>query len=125
MTIEQSLFTALSDSASVAALIGNGDSPTTVRLYPEVAPDEVTRPYAVYSVISAVKPMTFSGRSTLENARIQIDCYSDTYAEARTLSDTILAAVDDGMSLGDNQATTFYEREPRLHRFSLDLSLWE
>lgn len=125
MTVEQTLFTTLSTDANVSALISNSSSPETYRIFPEVAPDEVTKPFIVYSLISAIKPQTFSGRSVLENTRMQIDCYSTSYAQSRALSALVLTAVDENMAVGTNQAISFYEQETQLYRISLDISLWE
>lgn len=127
MAIEESLYTALSGDSDVNALVANGTSPETYRIFPNVAPEAAaqTKPYIVYTLVFGQHAQTFSGRSTLKNARIQVDTYAETYSGARTLADHIYDAVDTNMSIGDSNEQAFYEDETELYRIMIDFSLWE
>lgn len=125
MSVETALVSTLRGDANVAALIGNGDSPLTYRLYPVIASENNTTPYVVYTIVAGVRPQTFSGLSVLENARIQVSVFADTYAGAKVLADYIVTAVDTGMGLGSMLRQTFYEDDTKIHHHLLDFSLWE
>lgn len=57
-------------------------------------PQEVTAyPRAVLQVISGDVDTTNDGASGLESARVQIDCYGETYKSAKALSDAILSVL--------------------------------
>lgn len=124
MSAESELVTTLTGDAAVAALIGNGDSPATFRVYPTIASEDAALPYVVYTIVAGIQPQTFSGLSTLENARIQVSVFASTYSGAKDLADKIVTAVDGGMSVGNLARQTFFEDETRVHHHALDFSLW-
>ncbi len=124
MTIESTLYSVLVADADVIALVGNGDSPVTGRIYPQEAPEDITKPYVVYSVITSTNPQTFSGLSTLENARVQVDVYADTYGGSRVLMGHVKDAIDENMAVGEVFWNSVFEQNTDIHRQSMDFSLW-
>lgn len=126
MSAETSLYSALAGSANVTALVANAESPRTLRIYPGAAREgTVALPYIVYFVVSGTRPQTFSGLSTLENARIQVSVFANTYSQAVTLADHVVNAIEAAMAVGNLTRQTFFEDETRLHHHALDFSLWE
>lgn len=87
MSLESALYTLITADAGTAALIGT-------RCYPLVLPQDPTLPAARYAIISAVPVTTHDAPGGLVRARVQVDSYASTYAGARTLADTIRAALD-------------------------------
>lgn len=57
-------------------------------------PQAVTNyPRAVLQVVSGTVDVTNDGPSGLESARVQIDCYGETYMSTKALSDAILSVL--------------------------------
>lgn len=125
MTIEESLFAALSGDADVGPLVAEATSPVQHRIYPNIAPDNVRRPYIVYFIVSGEHSQTLTGRNLLKRARVQVDCVADTYPAARALADHVYDAVDTNMKAGMFTEQSTYLDEVELHVISLDLALWK
>lgn len=87
MTVEEALYTHLTDDAGVAALV-------SARVYPLVAPQDVARPYLVYQRISTPRVRSHSGPSGLAHPRFQITAVASTYGSARSLANAVRAALD-------------------------------
>lgn len=124
MTVEQTLFTTLTTDSDVSPLILNATSPKTWRLSQNLAAENTAKPFVVYTLIDAIVPVVFNDVIDKENARLQIDVYATTPTAARTLGDHITDAINTGMVLTEITATASYEHETKLHRFSLDLTVW-
>ncbi len=124
MTAEQTLYTTLTGDGDVSPLIINATSPVTWRLFPSVAPDNVVRPFVVYSISGASKPVDLSDIANIENARFQIDVYDTTSADARTLADHIIDAINTNMKLTEAYIVAQYENETKLHRYLIDCTVW-
>ncbi len=95
------------------------------RVYPQVAPDNVQRPYIVYQRVTENVENTLAGRTGLTNTRLQVDVYASTYAQAQQIA----AAVADlmaGWALPNVQilARDIYESDVKLHRVMADYSIW-
>lgn len=100
----------------------------SARVYPNVAPEDVTIPYCVYSRVAAVEQVTIDqngGTGNASNTRLQADVYASTYAEAQTKAAAIKTALKtwavENVVLGDQD---FYESDTKLHRVMLDISTW-
>jgi len=87
MTIETTLFSTLSGAAGVSALVSS-------RIYPNVAPESVTFPYLVYSVISSERMHTLPGVANMQRKTIQIDCNATTYSGAKALATAVISALE-------------------------------
>lgn len=112
MTIESTIQTAL------AALVSG-------RCYPLTAPDPVTKPYIIFSVISDVQLNSLDGFSGLAEKRIQVDIYSTTYGGAKTMAatvkDSFTVALPQSVHLSSQD---LHEPELQLFRISMDFSTW-
>lgn len=118
MSLDTKLYTLLSGDSAVAALV-------STRIYPVLAPQGAALPMVIFTRISSGREYTLSGATGLENPRVQIDCYSETYSEAKSVSEAVVAAI--------RGATTFrtawddpresYE-EDEIFRVSIDFSIW-
>jgi hypothetical protein len=69
------------------------------RVYPQVAPAEVDRPFVVYRKVDEDPVMTLQGYTGLTNFTFAFDCWADTYLEALTLADSVRAAVEAAAAL--------------------------
>ena len=79
MSIEQSVFAALNTA--------------TIKAYPVEAPQNAVLPYVVYRRISTMRHDTIQGKGTIEQARIQLNCYGASYGAAKTLATSVHAAM--------------------------------
>ena len=103
----------------------NGATGGGSRVYPNIAPDGVTRPFVVYSRVSAVSENVLSGSPGLINTHLQVDVYSNAYSEAQTIAAQIVGlmeswAVQNVLTLELDE----FEGDTKLHRVILDFSIW-
>ena len=110
--IQQDLFAALSGV-------------TGGRVFPNVAPNNVQKPYVVYARVSSAPENTLADGAPVENTRLQVDCFDTTYAAALALAETVKAAIKSSaithvLLLEQDQ----FEPEALLHRVILDFSIW-
>ena len=76
----------LSDPALVAIFAG--------RIHWRPAPQGTARPYAVLDEIGTNNEHTMSGPDALNESRVQVSAYADTYAEGLQIKRAIRAAAD-------------------------------
>lgn len=85
--IEDAIYTQITSDVAVAAVL-------STRLYPVIAPDGASLPYATYQVISDLLPYGVSGSVNLRDCRVQVSVWATTYDAARSLAKLIETAVD-------------------------------
>ena len=82
-------------------------------------------PYIVYQRVVRVIYNNLQRPSNLQNTRVQIDVYAKTYSAAQQLASAVSlvmqAAPFINLQISDQD---FYEMQVRLHRVSLDYSIW-
>lgn len=116
--LETKLYTLLSGSTLITTL--------TTRIYPVVMPQEPTFPCITYQRVSGNQQNSLAGYATLENPRIQIDVWSESYSGAKTLAGNIHTVMDGATAF---KATLIsddddYQSEIPLYRVSMDFSCW-
>jgi Protein of unknown function (DUF3168) len=95
----------------------------TVPVYPLIAIQGTAIPYIVYGrVVSPVENLLAgNGSPPINNTRMQIDVYSNTYASVQTTAASVRSAMQgwtvQNVSQGEQD---FYEQDTRLHRVLLD-----
>jgi hypothetical protein len=118
-------YTRLKTYAGLTALIGT-------RVYGgDNAPDGVSRPYCVYSQVSAGRKYTHSGYAGIQRPRMQVNCYADTYEEAKEVAAQVTAAMESwpaanvqvGAAFQDNEVD-LYDNETGLYVVPVDFILW-
>ena len=82
MPLDQKLYTALTGSTLITTL-------TTNRIYPVRSPQDAAYPHIIYTRISGERYNGLSGYLTSEHPTIQIDVYSTSYDQSRTLAGNI------------------------------------
>jgi len=103
---------------------------TNTRIYPQVAPQGTTAPYAVLTVVSDVPENSFTSEvdELLRNARLQVDCYAATYLGAHQVAravDVVVAGLSGSdLSAVRESSRDLYDDEAQLHRVSMDFSVW-
>lgn len=124
--IESDLRTFLLAQPAVSALIVD-------RLYPARLPQGVTLPAVTYQRIAGNSEISHDGPGDLARARIQIDCWADSYATMVSLAKAIRAALSGYRGpMGGNPATNarvinvldLPEPEPALWRRMVEIILY-
>lgn len=114
MTIETTLYTLLSTASGVTSLV-------STRIYPLVAPQDAALPYVTYQVVSTEAHNQLSGAAPSERKVVQINCISNTYANAKAIAEAVKTAlVNNGYLTGGGDD---YFSETQNHRVMLDWSL--
>ena len=112
MSIEQDIFTAL-NTASITA-------------YPAEAPQGATRPYVVYRRISTMPHATLTdGEGSIDQARIQFNCYGNGYGASKTLAASVKAALVAGFGARAVKLHESDETEDGKNWIWLDYSIWK
>jgi hypothetical protein len=111
--IETDIFDALKD------LVAN-------RCYPLMMPQNPTLPAIVYSRQASTPQYRLEGGSSLSQIRMEIDCYANTYEDAKSLASEVRSAMElaafKGTMIFD---ADFYEPDVKLYRVVLDFYVWE
>lgn len=119
--VESKIFSHLSTTTAITIT-----KSISTRIYPSVVPDETKYPCISYSRVSDVREYHLSGYANLENPRIQIDVWAETYKESKDISSAIHTAMqtapDFKAILIDD--SDMYEPDALLYRVSMDFSCW-
>lgn len=91
--IQEGLYATLAADAGVSALVG-------ARVYPVNVPqsdytDSTKFPCVVYNFDGKERQVRFSGTDTLVSARLSIDCYAKTYAQAQAVAEAVRGVLKD------------------------------
>jgi hypothetical protein len=96
------------------------------RCYPLQMPQNPTFPAIVYTRIANTPINVLEGRPTIDQVRVQIDCYAKTYTAAKTLYSSVRSAMESATFKATLQTDDdFFEAETDLYRVSLDYYIWE
>ena len=96
------------------------------KIYPQKVPQGIIVPYVVMTVVSEVPVVALHGtaESRLLNARVQVDSYAQTYAEAHAVAEAIDAVIanleDHDLSAFREDMRDLYEEDTQYHRVSAD-----
>ena len=83
MGIEAGIYSRLSGSTAVTALVGT-------RVYPQVVPQGASYPNVRFAVISDEVVNALGGPTTLRQATLQIDCYSqNSYSGSISIAEAV------------------------------------
>lgn len=94
MSIETDVIAYLKNDGTLMALVGNGDSPITCRIYPLVLPQNYTAPAVTYQRISGPRVHHLAGAAGRAVPRFQFDIYGASYSSARAAADALRSALD-------------------------------
>ncbi|MDR2173659.1 MAG: DUF3168 domain-containing protein [Burkholderiales bacterium] len=93
------------------------------RVFPLVAPQDVTSPFAGYTIISKFEDFDFDGGDGLNDVYLQVDVYAFNVQEAVKIDDSCRAALV-ALAECNCKTETFgrhnYEGDTKLYRVSSD-----
>ncbi len=103
----------LKTQSGVSGLIGNGDVPLTLRLYPAGTQRDPAAPFVVYRRISARREHDLDGSRGSARSRFQFDVMANTYTETNSVAKALRLALDGnvGVTDGINFLSTTLENE--------------
>ena len=84
MGIEAGIYSRLSGSTAITALVGT-------RVYPQVVPQGASYPNIAFSVATDEVIHSTTGPTTLRQASLEVDCYSqNSYSTAISISEAVI-----------------------------------
>lgn len=122
--VESDLYTALSIDASVGAIVGGtGDG---ARIYPMLRPQGAALPAVTYQLIDRPRIDTASlrGNNAKVRSRVQVDCWAESYAVAKSLAAAVKNAVLAALTALSIDERDLYEDDTGIYRVSSDFSIW-
>ena len=102
MSVEEALYSILSNDTEVAALV-------SARIYPNLLPESATLPALTYQELTGPRQHTMDGPVGTVRFRFQINCWASTYAVADELSTEVRKALDDYSGTVESQYIHFVE----------------
>ena len=115
MSIESTLYAALSGDDGVAALV-------STRIYPQIAPDSAAVPYITYQVVATTAHNILNGAPGTERKVIQVNCVSNTYTQAKSIAAAVKAAIEVNVGYLNGGGDDYFPSTER-HRVRLDFAL--
>ena len=94
------------------------------RVYPLFMPDDAVFPLITYQVVYDGTEQSVSGNICGRNTRFQVDIYSTTYGEAKSLKSDVVSKLLE-LNAGDISAQDLYEDTIELHRQLIDFNIKE
>lgn len=79
---------------SILAAASDVTDLVSTRIYPELAPENVTLPYVVFSVISTIPSDIKDGGSPIDRVNVQLDIYASTTVERDSIGEATRTALD-------------------------------
>lgn len=119
MSLEQKIYSALTGSTLVTDHVASSSA-----IYPMIAPQNAALPYILYARISGGQINGLGGYLTTEHPSIQIDIYSTSYSDSKTIAKNVHTVMDatttfSAILVSDND---IYEDSVELYRVSCDYS---
>lgn len=117
--VEEEVLVALTSGSPLPTRAGD-------RVYGVLLPQGVAYPAVSYQRISSVPGVDLSGHNGLDQVRLQVDAWAETYGDAKELAEEIRAALTAArfQALLDNDFDDF-EAESKIYRASSDYLLWQ
>lgn len=107
-------------------LIEHEDLEDTIdtRVYPMFLPQNPTLPAITYQRVSGERDRSLTGLNSLSHPRIQFDCWAETYAEAKTLGEEVISALNDYPGVVFYGDRDLHEPSLGIYRVSIDIAVW-
>ena len=116
--IESTLRSELLYDTGLTSIVGD-------RISAMIANQGETRPYITYQLVSANRNPTLCGATDLRIARMQINCFSLSYGQAKQMAEYVLDIIDNSLVLGSvfNGEQDAYDSDTKLYYVVIDYSL--
>lgn len=112
--IEQRIVSLLLADPTITAAVGERISPVVLR-------QETALPSLVYRRLDSDPEYTLAGRAGWRTARVQVACWAQEYAEARTLAEAVRNALDAYSETSDTGSIRFISISDGADEYVMDL----
>jgi hypothetical protein len=111
-------------TGTLKALVTNADN--SYRVYADVAPATVVKPYITYQSVGGQDETTFDGLNALQNSRMQVNVWAITRVSASALMQQVLQALTAAPVRGTpiGAPVSVYEEDTKLYGSRADISIW-
>lgn len=124
MSLETELKSYLRSYAGLVALI-------STRTYLNKAPQQVIAPYCVFRKAGNERMYSHQGFSSLSKAQIEVNCYAETYLQAKAVADQVTAVMEAWPDANSSVQSAFqtdeqdltFEDSTELHHILLDFAV--
>ena len=127
-TPTEALIAVLRADSGVQALVAQGNSPETYRIYNMVMVDTQNKPTVVLQKISQTRENTMSdaGGNGVENARLRVTAYAKTISDAEALQEACRIAIMAAAVLNASQLMNIddFDDGTKLYQVIVDYSIW-
>lgn len=113
---EMQVYELLKNDTGVKALIN-------ARVYPLVAPQNVTKPYITYRVVTGLKIQCLGGQIFQGDYRMQLDCFGTSYASVKAISQAVKSALVGFLSSHNINIMDDFEDETQLFKQIIDFKI--
>lgn len=127
MTIEAAMRAHLIADPGVSGLVGQ-------RIYPIAMPQGTTLPAITYQRVSTVRIGSKQGPTGMAQPRLQINCWSKSYGDAKALADAVRVALDGYRGLMGGAVDVWetvvgtdvdlYEEDLGIYHVAVDVTIW-
>lgn len=117
---------ALVAAPAVAAIVGDGDSPPTLAIYPVAVPKAYSRPCLVVSLTAELDGQMISGAAGYVESRVQVQCLADDPTAANDLGEVAKFALGNivKQTVGGVSHVDIYNAETDFTDISEDRSVY-
>lgn len=122
--LKDRIYVLLQSSADLTALVGS-------RISPGKAQQGCARPYVEFSQVGTARDYTQDGVLDMQDTLIQVDCWGDTYDDARACNAAVVNAFlqSDSPPVGlycflEQDGADDYDYELRRHRVMTQVRVW-
>lgn len=129
-TPTEAVITILNGFAGLQALVNNGDSPETYRIYNMSRPQDDAVPSITIRKVAQSRENTMaeSGGAGVENMRARFTIYAETLSEAEAVAEQARLALKAAASATFKAVQVFmidnYEDDTHLYQVIVDHSIW-
>lgn len=120
MSVESKIYSALSGSTALVALVGSN-------IYPEHRMQAEALPAVVFARVSGLRVNSLSGYSQLENINMDVTLYTKTVDARGTIGAAVISAMTSATGctvlLNDSPAD-FYDDEVSVYERNYTFSIW-
>lgn len=122
----QEVYDALATHAGIRALVANGTTPETYRVYSLVLPQNTAYPAITFHNVAGERPATLAGNNEAWNLRIRVHCWDTTLYGAKAVAEQVRYAFAAATLFRATQLIEFDQHEPDTGIFQsvLDFSIW-
>lgn len=124
MSIEETVYTRLSEYTGLSALVAN-------RIYPNIKAQDATMPCVTYRRVSSIRFSAMGEDAEVVKSRFQVDVWAMTYDEASAVRDQVVSAMQrwkngTGTVVQDTfiiTETDLFETDTRQHHIAIDIEI--